>query len=144
MKNVKVVKELARISSAHGGLLMPEHVVAAAKPKSSPLHNRFEWNNTKAAKQHRLWQARQLISVCVQILPGVSEPVAVYQSLSTDRAKGGGYRTTVALCSHAEMREQMLHDALHDLNTFQRKYAHLRQLSDVFSVIRKTTKRLAA
>lgn len=144
MKNIKVIKELHRLATAHDGLLMPEHVVAAAKPKSSPLHNRFEWNNTKAAEQHRLWQARQLISVCVQILPGVAEPVAVFHSLSTDRANGGGYRTTVAICSHAEMREQKLQDALHELNMFQRKYASLRKLSDVFSAIRKATKRLAA
>lgn len=144
MKNVKVIKELNRISQENGGLLLPENVVKAAKTKTSPLHKHFEWDNTRAAAEYRLWQARQLISVCVQILPGVTEPVSVFTSLSTDRSSGGGYRTTVAVCSNAELREQMLQDALHDLNTFQRRYAHLRQLTEVFSAIRKAHRRYAA
>jgi len=144
VKNVKVIKELSRISLANGGLLRPEDVVKAARVKTSPLHRHFEWNNTRAAAAHRLWQARQLISVCVQILPGVTEPVSVFTSLSTDRGRGGGYRTTVAVCSNAELREQMLQDALHDLNTFQSRYAHLRQLSEVFAAIRKVNRKHAA
>jgi hypothetical protein len=144
MKNVKVIKELNRISLENGGLLLPEDVVKAAKIKTSPLHKHFEWDNTRAAAEYRLWQARQLISVCVQILPGVTEPVSCFTSLSTDRSNGGGYRTTVAVCSNAELREQMLQDALHDLNTLQRRYAHLRQLTEVFSAIRKAHRRYAA
>lgn len=144
MKNVKVIKELNRLSVSNGGLLLPEVVVEAAKAKTSPLHKHFEWNNTKAAAQHRLWQARQLISVCVQILPGATEPVQVYASLSTDRANGGGYRTTVEILSDADQREQLLQDALHDMNTWQRRYASLRQLSQVFAAIKKTKQRLAA
>jgi hypothetical protein len=144
MKNVKVIKELNRIADANGGILRPETVVEAARPRSSILHPRFEWDNTRAAREFRLWQARQLISVCVQIIPGVNEPVSVFCSLSTDRSRrGGGYRTTVAVCSDAEMREQLLEDALQDLNAFQRKYAALRQLTSVFAAIRRIRRRAA-
>lgn len=144
MKNVKVIKELNRLSATNGGLLMPEVVVEAAKPKTSPLHKHFEWNNTKAAAQHRLWQARQLISVCVTILPGETEPMQCFSSLSTDRGNGGGYRTTVEVLSNEDMRQQLLQDALHDMNSFQRRYASLRQLAQVFAAIKKTNRRLAA
>jgi len=144
MKNIKIIKELNRISEENGGLLLPENVIKAARSKTSPLHRRFEWNNTKAAQEYRLWQARHLISVCVQVLPGVTEPVSVFMSLSSDRSSGGGYRTTVSVCFNAERREQMLQDALHDLNTFQRRYASVHQLAKVFSAIRQTSKRYAA
>ena len=44
-----------------GGRLTPESVVAAARDPQSPLHDRFEWDDTAAANAWRLVQARQLI-----------------------------------------------------------------------------------
>jgi hypothetical protein len=144
MKNVRIIKELGRITQQHGGVLRAEDVVEAARPRSSPLHSKFEWNDSKAAHEHRLWQARQLISVCVQVIPGANKEFSVYCSLSSDRSKrGGGYRTTVAVMSNAEMREQLLEDALHELNLFQRKYTSLRELAGVFTAIRKVRKKAA-
>ena len=142
MKNVKIIRELKRIQQEHGGLLMPQDVVEAAKPQASPLHNRFEWNNTAAARAFRLWQARQLISICVHVEPGITDPIPVFCSLSTDRAKGG-YRATATVMSDAEMREQLLQDALHELNVFQQKYARLRRLAEVFAAIRRVRRRAA-
>lgn len=43
------------------GKLTPEIVVDVARPKSHPLHNRFEWNNTLAGELWRREQAAQLI-----------------------------------------------------------------------------------
>ena len=39
----------------------PPDVLKDAHDRSSPYHTYFEWNNTKAAHEHRLWQARQLL-----------------------------------------------------------------------------------
>lgn len=39
-----------------------EHVLDAARDPSSPLHPKFEWDDTVAAEAHRLEQARQLIA----------------------------------------------------------------------------------
>jgi hypothetical protein len=60
----EVKAALLNLDKANGGL-RPSEVVAAAKPKSSPLHNEFEWNDTKAGEEYRLYQARHLIRVCV-------------------------------------------------------------------------------
>jgi hypothetical protein len=145
MKNAKIIRELKRIAEANHGLLLPERVVDAARPKTSPLHKRFEWDDTIAGQAHRLWQARQLISICVTVVSNDSEPVQVFTSLSTDRGRGGGYRTTVEVCSNAELRQQMLDDALHDLNGFQRRYSRLRELAEVFAAAAKVkAKRKAA
>jgi len=43
------------------GTLTPELVVGAAAKEESPLHRHFEWDDGKAAHQHRLEQARSLI-----------------------------------------------------------------------------------
>jgi hypothetical protein len=55
---------LAKLNKERNGL-RPSEVVAAAKPKASPLHNEFEWNDAKAGEEYRLEQARRLIRVCV-------------------------------------------------------------------------------
>lgn len=59
-----VAQELRRIYRQKDGL-RPSEVVEAARPKDSPLHSEFEWNDKKAGHEHRLWQARQLIRVTV-------------------------------------------------------------------------------
>lgn len=63
----EVKDELRRISDARGGL-RPSEVVDEARPKSSPLHGEFEWQDNKAAHEYRLIQARQLIRLAVPVI----------------------------------------------------------------------------
>ena len=57
-----VAKALADLHQQNDGL-RPSEVVAAAKPKTSPLHCEFTWDDTKAAHEYRLNEARHLIRV---------------------------------------------------------------------------------
>lgn len=127
-----VAQELRRLADKAGGLLLPEKVVEAARPTNSPLHSRFEWDDSEAAQAYRIWQARQLIRVCIEILPNMNAPTEVFVSLSSDRREKGGYRLVQKVCSHKEMREQMLVDAIAELQLFQAKYALLNELVEVF------------
>lgn len=128
-----IAGELERIRLAHGGLLRPEDVVAAARLKASPLHDQFEWDDNAAAVQYRLWQARQLIRVAVTVLPQSEQPVRAYVSLRTDRTvAGGGYRPLGDVMGDERLREQLLAEALDDLKTFKIKYGRLRELAPVF------------
>lgn len=136
MKHNPVIIELKRIAKEHGGILRPETVVEEARPKSSPLHKRFTWDNNKAAHEYRIWQARQLIRVVVEPIAGAKGRHEVFVSLTSDR-KDSGYRVMTEVLSDAQMRRQMLEDALRELDIFQRKYSRLRELSAVFAVIRK-------
>lgn len=61
------------------GRLDPARVVQVAARPSHPLHNYFEWDDTKAAQAHRITQARALIREVrvvvrteVQIVTGVA------------------------------------------------------------------------
>ena len=126
------------------GLIKPERVVEAARPKSSPIHDQFEWNNTAAAEKYRLLQASELIRVSVEIIDcgGASDPVMVraFTSLTTERGEGGGYRATVQVLSNKQMREQMLDDAIAELKAFEKRYAILKELAGVFAASRKLRK----
>lgn len=69
--------ELARLEATTEGALTPEQVVQAAAHPSSPLHAGFTWDDTEAARQHRLSEARRLLrSIEVRYLS--REPVPVY------------------------------------------------------------------
>lgn len=135
-----IIRELKQIAAENDGLLLPEQVVRAARPKTSPLHSRFEWNEGRAAHAYRIWQARQLIRVVVEHIPQSREPTEVFVSLTTDR-KDGGYRIQTEVLSDRQMRTQLLADALAELELFREKYRKIRELASVFAAIRTVTKR---
>lgn len=53
-------KILREIEERNNGLTA-EAVVEAAKPVTSPLHARFTWDDTRAAREYRIMEARVLI-----------------------------------------------------------------------------------
>ena len=130
-------QEALRALYERDGALDPLAVVEAAEPEESPLHSFFEWDDGKAAQQHRLAQARKLIRVAVTIIPTVNtEPVRAYVSLTPLRRSGdGSYRSTVEVLSDREMRAQALADALRALSALERQYAHLRELRPVWAAL---------
>lgn len=130
MTDPKILEELHRIAGEHGGLLLPENVVEAASEAASPLHPWFDWDDTSAAHKHRLWQARQLISVTVTYIE--KEPVRAFVSLTTDRHSGNGYRAITEVFASQQHRTQLLKDALAEMETFRKKYNTLRELDGVF------------
>ena len=56
MKNQQAIREALEAICRRDGKLKPEAVVEAAKDPASPLHARFEWDDGKAAQEHRLWR----------------------------------------------------------------------------------------
>ena len=140
MKKNLVAKELERIASENGGILQPRAVVNAARPVKSPLHNRFEWDNSAAAEAYRLWQARQLISVNIQMIatPTGNINERIWVSLKRDRVTSG-YRTIIGVLSDAELREELLAEALEELEYFQTKYGRLSELSEIFRIAKKVS-----
>jgi len=56
----EVAVRLTALEQANG-LLDPVDVVEAARDPASPMHDFFEWDDSEAARLHRLGQARQLI-----------------------------------------------------------------------------------
>ena len=133
----EIIAELERIRSEAGGVLRPAEIVDAAEDEASPLHECFTWDDTKAAHNYRLWQARHLLKVCVTVVHGAKHPVQMYVSLKTDREDDGGYRALVDVMSDDDMREQLLDEAMDELRFFQRKYKQLKELAPVFEAMKK-------
>ena len=136
---MSICEELEEIKrQSDDGTLKPEAVVAYAEDPATELHSRFEWDQDKAAHQHRLSQAREIIRVHVTILPQDDRPVRAYVSLPSDRSKpGGGYRGIVDVLENRDWRAELLAMALDELGRWQVKYKHLSELSTIFAEAEK-------
>lgn len=131
-------QELELIRKKHDGVLKPADVVDFARNPATALHERFEWNNTKAADEYRLWQARELIRVVVKVADDKETiPLRLYCSLSEDRQNdGGGYRLVADVMRSAQMRASLLRQAEQDMVRFQHKYHQLQELASVIQAMR--------
>lgn len=140
-KVATIREELEQIRDEHNGQIPPEAVIAFARNKNTALHTEFEWDDTEAAHQFRLEQARRIIRLNINIVPtkNGNVRVPVYVSLVADRKNGGGYRTLNDVMSDDDMREQFLQQALDDLQRVRRKYETLRELTPVFAAIDRVT-----
>lgn len=126
-------RELAALYKQHGAL-DPEIVVewARAHPESA-LHGRFEWNDDKAAQQHRLWQARQLIT-SVEVTYPDGKTRQIYVSPVEQRG-AGGYASLVEVMSDKERRAQFLAQALKEYERLEAKYRDLEELAEVHAAV---------
>lgn len=149
-----IADELEYIRKSNGGLLDPASVVEYARDEDTLLHNRFEWSDTKAAQEYRLWQARQVIRLELVVvrpqLDGRYEFVApdeeeqkgdkkirAFVSLVNDRRseENRGYRPLTSVLNDEELRGQMLQEAKKEMVVFKRKYVTLNELSKVFAAM---------
>lgn len=132
------VELLAIQSASADGLLHAEAAVEwAAKHPESELHGSIEWDDTKAALEHRLWQVRRLIQIYIVTDDGAAQMV----SLSIDRTNGGGYRSVSDVVAAPDLRAIMLADALAELQRVQVKYARVQELAAVWDEAERVRQR---
>ena len=102
IKPAVAYREFQRIAKVNNGELPPSELVRQSKPKDAPLHNYFEWNNTKCGALWRQHQARR-ITRSLKIIEHTTEkkrdgeivPVRVEVSCYTSVEKDNGERAYV-------------------------------------------------
>lgn len=140
--SAKLKAELLAIQKASKDrMLHAANVVAWAKRnRASALYRQFEWSDRKAGQEYRLWQARRLIAINIVTEDGGPQIV----SLSFDRAKGGGYRAVSDVLSSRNLSEIMLRDALAELQRVQERFQRVKELTSVWSEVKRVRQRHAA
>ena len=130
---------LDQIREANGNVLTPRAVVDAARDVNHPLHSRFTWDDGEAGELWRLEEAAKLIRVVryKTALPNQGEvKIRKYVSLASDRASGTSqYRLTTDVMSTRAGREQLLQQALAELEALQVKYQILEELCEVWGSV---------
>lgn len=137
-----ISEELEEIRSNHGGILFPKDVVDFARDRETALHGRFDWDDSTAAESYRLWQARQVIRVCVTIINRDDRAINTYVSLAQDRHAtdkdgfSGGYRNMIEVLSVPALRRTLLEDALQEHDQWEQKYRDIVELAEIFAAAR--------
>ena len=138
--------EIELIAASHPNDLH-KAMVRAAKNKQDPMHWEFTWDDAKAAHAHRLVEARDLHNriVIVSVVspcdnqPEASRSIPIVVSLCEPQTQNTIHRSLEAVLSNPDERDQLLSQALRDLEAFQARYNQLSELAVVFKAIRKIT-----
>jgi hypothetical protein len=135
-------EELEKIR-VRDGILTTGAVVKAARPKKSPLHPAFDWDDKIAAAKWRDEQASYMIrNITVKIADEDedSEPTRAFYSVRED--DDNHYQSLAVAFRNKETRAQILNRALEELETWERRYEHLVELAAMFSTIKRAKKKI--
>ena len=120
------------------GVIDAPDVVKEAKKKTSPLHPYFEWDDSAAAHEHRLHQARMLIrSVKVNVTIEKGEdpvPIKAFYSLESETGVSG-YKPVAEILAVPDERDMLLNRAKRELASFRERYKHLEEFAELFEHI---------
>lgn len=111
-------------------------VVEAARDETSPLHNRFEWDDTIAAEKYREDQARELIRsirVTVDRPDGGSVNVRAFVNVDPDPNGKRIYLPTYVAMADPVRREIVLSRARTELNTWVNRYRTLNEAAELLA-----------
>jgi len=149
--NSEVIRQtLESIAYANNGYLKPELVVEAASDPMSPIHDRFEWDDTEAARYYRNVQAGVLIrTIKIHIVrkpveasqPVLIETTRAFQSLPSDRSHDpethGSFQPVEKIMTDPEKRQELLATALKELAAYRKRYSNIAELAGVWKALDK-------
>ncbi len=119
------------------GAIRPADLVEEARAEDHPLHKYFDWDDTTAAHQYRLGQARRVIRDIEVSWVEPKGPRNIEATVRSTRAfvnttrDGQGYESIQSVMSNEEKRLRLMEQALDDLVDVQNRYEVLQELSEV-------------
>lgn len=108
-------------------------LVDAARPKASPVHGLFEWNNSVAAERFRFAQARDHIEHLTVVV--VTERAETVMPVAFSLGRGDGYTASETVLSSTELRGQLLAQALASAEAWRLRYQYIHELATVFAAL---------
>jgi len=118
-----------------------KEVLELARPRSSPIHEFFTWDDTAAAEQYRLKQAQTLISCLVVEIENIEYRKYVTPCLIEETGSKAYVEINKARAT-PEIWEQILDRAMNDAILFRERYNHLKELGPIITAISKVEKSL--
>ena len=132
MTNQELYEYLLSVKETYGRL-DADVILQVASDKDSPIHNRFEWDDTIAAIKHRQQQARELVRqvmVTFDNYDGRKEVTRAFVVIRGDATEGlEQYHRTIDVLSDEEKRQKYLGQLKDDLDRLAQKYTILEEFS---------------
>jgi hypothetical protein len=130
----QIGEALETIRAENGGQLHPQAVVQGARSSKSLLHRYFEWDDAKAAEQHRLDQARALIR-SIRVIDDDDKSRPAFLSIRND--DGIGYRAFEEVLRSPDLRQRLLEQAQRDLDAWTQRYRELKEIVSLVEPARR-------
>lgn len=130
-------EHLAHLEQEHGQLT-PRLVLDDARDEDALLHPCFEWRDDVAAELYRERQAGQLLrnlTVQIEQPDKPPRPVRAFVSVTNTANENRAFVGVSRALSDADMREQVLREALQSLQSFRTKYKAFAELGGVIAAI---------
>jgi len=133
--------------NGHG--FTPAAVLDDGRDETSPLHLAFTWDDSVAAEERRLDQARYLIRNVVTIVQdpegGDDREVRAFLPVTMeDVPDDQRYVSMEVAMTSEDYRSQVLNRALSEMIALRRKYQDFQELARIFKAIDATAKRIKA
>lgn len=141
-------QSLGEVLETIGFHATPQQVVEAARPKASPIHDMFPWNDKLAAESHRVFLARNYVNhlEVVIITESGERTTKAFHSVVIQHGEVAerGYCSLETVVENEELNAQVVRKALAELNYWKSKYAEYKaypELAGVFAAIESAASR---
>lgn len=123
-----------------------KEVLEDASDSKSPIHDLFEWNDSVAAEQYRKQQASRYLS-SLTIMVEITEdgktkdyemPVRVV--VENTAYQDHGHEHIRSVMRSPKKRQQLLENAIDELNSVEKRYRYLKELRRVFTEVEAVRK----
>lgn len=141
-KTAAIRRELESIRKRHRGMLRPSDVIEFATDKKTALHAQFEWDDSEAGHQYRLWQAQHVIRVHVTIVEVARGTVVVHPEFVSPN-QSDDYRPVVEVLSETDSRLRLLQQTIRRLASIK-EVALFPELNGVSEAISKASEKYDA
>lgn len=130
----------------------PDDIVDAARPKKSPIHAMFEWQDDKAAELYRRVQARSFVGALQIVRVEFSEGPTISNRafFSVNTGERTGYVDHKRILGDHDLKKQVLESARQELEAFIRKFGsvmalgnHIKRLQEILDEIRESADAIA-
>lgn len=123
------------------GEITPQELVSLAKDHNSPIHKYFEWDDKKAAKDYRLYQARRLIKSIIIEIDGSDVPA--YHNIRLLDSDEPSYMDTLNCMHSPDIWAQVLNRALMEAKNWAERYKTYKELAPIVGAITRTSERIS-
>ena len=138
--NKQVIDTIVTIEKTKG--LTAQALVEEAEQRDSPIHDFFEWDNSKAGEEWRLQQARALINE-VKVIIDQKEFFAFENvSVGENDEKQRVYKSIEEIGSNETLRKQVIKSALERQDYWAKQYGIYEELTPIVKTISKVKKSL--
>lgn len=117
-----------------------EQILEHAEDDASPIHDLLEWDDTKAAHQHRLHQVRGIVNrLELEVITdtGDTQRQRMFVSVATGPGAARTYYASAETMTDEELRRKAIATAIKELQAWARRHAQYAELSPVVKAIDK-------